>query len=148
MALEDVTSISPDASSVVLLLTANAANGIPTGTAGIAINALKLFGQVPSRVRVAVISTAGSGTMTATMRVWGRMGATIGWVVAKALNAADTDPFTARAIAETGADTIAYSEIVELISAYDRLYFEIVAIAGTSTSVKGEVVVTRATAIE
>jgi hypothetical protein len=44
------------------------------------------------------------------------------------------------AIPETGTDAIDYSEDIGDLRAVDRLYLEIVAIAGTSTAVTGALV--------
>lgn len=142
MALGDVTILTPDASAVEILAAAAAANGAPTGTAGVAMQDIRsLFGGLAKKLRLITLSTAGSGTMTATMRLWIRLGA-IGWVVVHAMDHA-ADPFTAVAIAETGTDTIGYSELVEGLEAADRVYVEIVAIAGTSTAVKALLVASR-----
>jgi hypothetical protein len=142
MALEALTDTVAGESYVVeLLASATAANGIPTGTAGIGVNTLKAYGPVPDKIRVAVKSTAGSGTMTVTLRVWGRAGAT--WYRLKDLNASSAAPHTAVAIPETSADAIQYSEEVTGITGLDRLYLEIVAIAGTLTAVTGYAIVGR-----
>ena len=138
MALGDVTVILADkAHAVEILASATAANGIPSGSSGIEANALRERNIAPGRIRIGVKSTAGSGTMTVTLRVWFRFGSTIGWMVGKAIEASSATPQTAVAIAETTADAIAYTESVELPAAADRVYLEIVAIAGTSTAVTG-----------
>lgn len=138
MALGDVTAIIAGRSfAVELLASAIAANGAPAAAAGIDIQQLGSSGRIPRQIRVGIKSTAGSGVMTVTLRVWLRFGAAIGWMVAKALAAADSAPQTAVAIAETGNDTIGYAEPVDLVDGADRIYLEIVAIAGTSTAVTG-----------
>lgn len=144
MALGDVTTIiSGQSAAVELLASATAANGVPTDDDGIEINSLALFGDVPREIRAGVKSTAGSGTMTVTLRVWMRLGGTIGWVVAKPLNVSSAAPHTAVAIPETSADAIAHTEPVAVLDGADRIYLEIVAIAGTSTAVTGYAVVAR-----
>ena len=144
MALGTETVIAAGRAYVVeLLASAIAANGVPSSAAGISVNQLANFGAVPKPLRCAVKSTAGSGTMTVTILVWIRLGATIGWIVARPFNASSSAPQTAVAIAETSADSIAYSEVVELTSAADRIYMEVVAIAGTSTAVTGYALVGR-----
>lgn len=137
MALGDITVISPDSAAIELLASAIAANGAPSGgAAGLAANDVRaVLGVLPKKMRVAVLSTAGSGTMTATMRLWHHLGA-LGWVVASTINGGS-------AIAETGTDTIGYSEIVDILDVADRFYLEIIAIAGTGTAVKGELVLDR-----
>lgn len=136
MAIGDVTqTISGQSCMVEILASATATNGAPSGaTAGCDINALNPYGLVPTTARVGVVSTAGSGTMTVTLRLWGYMGGM--WVVLKSLN-------NGSAIAETGTDSIAYSEEVSTIHVCARLYLEITAIAGTSTAVTGYVWIAR-----
>lgn len=78
--------------------------------------------------QVIVYTTAGSGTMTAQVTIWGYLEATRGWSKVKALNAG-------AAIAETSADVINYAETVVGLRQFSRLYAELVAVAGTSTAV-------------
>jgi hypothetical protein len=141
MALGDITeTVAGETYVVELLASAIAANGIPTTTAGIDIGLLRRRGRVvPDRVRVGVKHTAGTGTMTVTLRVWGRAGSI--WFRLKDLNVSSAAPHTAVAIPETSADAIQYSEVVEGISGCDRLYLEILVIAGTNTAVAGYLIV-------
>jgi|ERR1043165_4224623 hypothetical protein len=133
-------TIAGESFVVEMLASANATNGAPSGaTAGIATNDLRIKGKIPSRIRVGVNSTAGSGTMTVTLRVWQRSGGI--WFRTKDLNASSAAPHTAVAIPETSADAIAYSEDVDVVAGAERLYLEIVAIAGTSTAVTGYAIV-------
>ncbi len=127
--------------AIELLASAIAANGLPSGTAGIDTNSLAEFGRVPDKIRVGVNSTAGSGTMSVTLRVWGRAAGI--WFRLKDLNASSAAPHTAVAIPETSADAIAYTEEVTGIAGCSRLYLEIVAILGTSTAVTGYALVGR-----
>lgn len=140
MALGDVTLINGDNAALVeILASATVANGVPTGNAGVALQdvkaALGQTGELPKKVRVGCLSTAGSGTMTVQLRLWLRMGS-YGWVAGQNLNAGV-------AIAEDGNDVIQYSEVVDLFDVADRCYLEIVAIAGTSTAVKGFIAISR-----
>lgn len=135
MALGDATQTIEHRSYVVeLLASATATNGAPTGTAGIGIGDLGSFGTIPSIIRIGVRSTAGSGTMTVTLRLWLRAGGL--WFVAKDLN-------SGLAIAETSANSIAYSEEVSTLFCADRVYLEITEIGGTSTAVTGYAIVGR-----
>lgn len=143
MALGDVVVISPNAVAIELLASTASANGAPSGAAGIDMNLVRtqLGGISDDDIRVALISTAGSGTMTVQARLWMELG-TLGWVVAQAINHA-ADPYTAVAVGETSADKINYSEAVHGIRGADRLYLEIMAFGGTSTAAKGELVISR-----
>jgi hypothetical protein len=144
MALAAKTAtVTNDSFVIELLASAIATNGIPTTTAGIGTELLRpLSGKpVPDTIRVGVVSTAGSGTMAVTLRLWGRAGGL--WFRLKDLNASSAAPGTAVAIAETSADAIQYSEEVSGIAGCDRLYLEIIAIAGSSTAVTGYAIVGR-----
>ena len=143
MALADVTDIVAGQSyAVEILASATATNGLPSGTNGVDMNLLRTLGAIPDRLRIGIKSTAGSGTMTVTLRVWFRFG-TIGWLVGKSIEASSATPQTAVAIAETTADAIAYTEVIQCPEAADRMYLEIVAIAGTATAVTGYAFVAR-----
>lgn len=137
MALGDITQIIQGTSyKVEILASRTTTNGAPSGaSAGVEIEKLGRLGRVPEFLRVGVVSTAGSGTMTVTLRVWFYDGSA--WSVAKPLAAASTAPQTAVAIAETSADSIAYSEVIDCLGVATRIYMEVVAIAGTSTAVTG-----------
>lgn len=128
MSLGTITDIiAGESVQVEILASATAANGVPTGTAGVDINSLRIRGEIPLTIRCGVVSTAGSGVMQVTLKVWLKTAA--GWVVAKSLNSGS-------AIDETSANSIAYSEDVPIIAA-SRIYMEIVAISGTNTAVTG-----------
>ncbi len=133
MALGTLTdTITGESLVVELLASAIAVNGIPSGaSAGIDLATLGRLGRVPSTVRVGITSTAGQGTMTVACRVWLYAGDV--WFVAKALNADSTAPQTAVNIAETSANAIAYTELVDIQGA-GRLYLEITGIAGDAAA--------------
>ena len=118
-----------ESKQVEILASAVATNSAPSGTVGADLNLFRVNrgSPLPLSIRVGCVSTAGSGTMTVTLRVWLKTPA--GWVVAKSLNSGS-------AIAETSADSLAYSEEVSLLPA-TRIYMEIVAIGGSSTAVTG-----------
>ncbi len=83
--------------------------------------------QEDATVLVSAVCTA-EETMTATVSIWGYVSAAQMWFRHKALNAGN-------AIAETSADAINYAETVTGLRQYSRLYAEIVAVAGTGTTV-------------
>lgn len=76
---------------------------------------------------ILVRSAAGSGTMTATVKVWGYNSAVGYWSLVKALNGGS-------AIPETSTDRLAYAEVVTGLRAYSRVHVEL-AVAGTGTEV-------------
>ncbi len=84
-----------------------------------------------------MVSTAGSGTMTVTVRLWVYSELTHAWHPL-GVNATMTlrgviDDGTA--ITEDGADVLTHTEPVQFLSGWDYIYPEIVAIGGTATAV-------------
>ncbi len=86
-----------------------------------------------------VRSTAGSATMTVTLRLWGYHKYTNKWYPLGVGTAASKGIVNAgAAIAEDsslGADTLLHSEIVSGLHRIDRVYLQVTAIGGTSTAV-------------
>lgn len=122
--------------TVEILASATAANGIPSGaSAGVAMSVIRAINPTVDAIRVGLKSTAGSGTMTATATLWGYAGGS--WFVLKPLASSSAAPQTAIAIAENSTDALVFTEIVEGLRAVERIYLELVAIAGSSTAVTG-----------
>lgn len=117
-------------------------NSAPSGSsAGLAIPSADIW-PLPDDVVVLVYSTAGSGTMTATIKLWGYVTAAAMWVPLGV--GADTTKGTLNAgaaIGETSADVLRHSEIVSGLFGFDRVYAEVVAIGGTSTAVTVDVLI-------
>ena len=135
MAIGAVTLVNDTGSSQIeLLASATALNNPPSGgSAGLSMDTVRaVLGYIPANVRIAANTTAGSGTVAVTLRLWGYTG--VAWYVVKALNGGSS-------IAETGTDTIGYSEEVSNLNQFSRIYLEIIAIGGTSTAVTGYVLV-------
>lgn len=97
-----------------------------------------LLAEAPGDVVVHVSSTAGSGTMTCKVTLWGYLGDTnVGkWFLIKALNGGSD-------IAETDTDLIRYHEVVSGVGAYDRLYAQLASVAGTNTAIDVHMTVTQ-----
>lgn len=109
-----------------ILATSVASQAAPTLTSLTAGKAINVEGVCDEAI-VLVRSTAGSGTMTATVTIWG-LHAELGvWFKVKALNGGS-------AIAETSSDAINYAETVSGLRRFSRLYAEITT-AGTSPTV-------------
>lgn len=117
--------------SITLLTAATATNSPPTATSNtVGVDIPFLCDQAV----VFVHSTAGSNVMTATVRLWGFSRALQRWFPL----GSGTTPGVLNAgvaIPEISADYIAYAEPVANLRAFERLYAEITAIAGTSTAV-------------
>lgn len=116
-----------------LLTAATAANSPPTAaTDGISLNDLKYADEAV----ILVVSTAGSGAMDVTVRMWGYESTSAEWSPL-GIGGDATKGFLNGGVAmgETTSDQIAHSEIIVGLSGLDRLYAEITAINGTSTAV-------------
>lgn len=132
-----------------ILTSATATNSPPVGSlAGLPLRGnLGRGGQrhMPNssgndEVAVLVASTAGSGTMTVTVRLWGYSPATVQWHPLGVGTAAAPDVSrgvlnAGNAIGEVAADLLQHAELVSGLAHFSRVYAEIVAIGGTSTAV-------------
>ena len=96
---------------------------------------------VCDQATIHVYSTAGSGTMTVTVRLWGYQVELDRWFDLGPLNAGNAIPETSKA------DTISYAEGVMGLRTFDRVYAEISAIAGTLTAVSIELICIRQNAV-
>lgn len=146
MAIGDVTTIagSDTLIAIEVLASETAVNSPPANaTAGIAVrDIISAFGgQMPQDLSLVVVSTAGSGTMTVTIRQWLMFG-TLGSISAGAWCPAGPGGDATKgvinagaAIGETGSNTIRHCEVVTFTAHASRLYFEITAIGGTGTAV-------------
>ena len=145
MAIGDVTTIVQNSrAKVEALASATATNSAPSGgSAGLETNALGVFGKIPTTCIAEVVSTAGSGTMTVTIRVWGYDGAS--WTPLGNSSVGTTMGVLndGNAITECAADTLRFSQPLSYLGAYSRVYFEITAIGGTSTAVTVYLIVQR-----
>lgn len=118
--------------AVQLLSAATATNGAPSGaTAGFAIR------RPVDRALFQLKSTAGSGTMTVTIKFWVYCEAMGEWAP---LGTHATDATRGilnggNAIGEVIADGLRHAEMVSGLMRVSRVYAEITAIGGTSTAV-------------
>jgi hypothetical protein len=96
-------------------------------------------GNVPLDGQAAIVvnSTAGSGTMTVTLKLWVYSNAVAEWLpYGTDATAADKGKLNeGNAIAEVNADSIVHAELVNGLVNFDRVYLEITAIGGTSTAI-------------
>ena len=124
-----------------LLTAATATNSPPSGaTAGKALSRVGDEGNTwpgADRAMVLVASTAGSGTMTVTIKLWGYSPVSATWHPLGTNATAATKGIIneGNSIGETGTDTIAHAEIVQGLSAFSRVYAEVTASGGTATAV-------------
>jgi hypothetical protein len=143
---------------IQLLSAATATNGKPSGaTAGVSrkfrtSNSQDGIGEFTTLLNL-VSSTAGSGTMTVTCRLWGyreffnSLGVATGvwYPIGVTTDGATTGGSGTDAnrgylnrgvlIGETDSDIIAHAELVTGVGSFTRFYGEIVAIAGTATAI-------------
>jgi len=149
MALGDVTTYpSGETKSIVLLASVTATNSPPSGAAaGLAITDISnLYNFMPSEAGLLLYSTAGSGTMTCTARLWGyHPGPGMWFPLGAGADSTKGVINATAAIGESGTDVLRHCETVSLIGIVgSRLYLEITAIGGTSTAITAELVVRRA----
>lgn len=124
-----------------LLSAATATNGQPSAaTDGI---------QLPSgahRAALLLDSTAGSGTMTVTIRIWGYEPETGKWYPLS-VGAASAEGDTANEagwmnagnpIVEIDTNELRHYEVIEDLGHFERIYAQVVAIGGTATAVQLE----------
>lgn len=117
---------------------ATATNGVPSGSsAGHAMPTGALAIVPGSTVSIGVYSTAGSATMTATIRLWVYMTGQwlplgIGGDTTKGILNAGA------AIGESSTEKIAHVELITM-GRFERMYAEVTAIGGTSTAVNVDV---------
>lgn len=117
---------------ITLLSAATATNSAPSAaTDGAAIPHLCDYATILLK------STAGSGTMTVTCKLWGYNTQQAAWypLGTHATAASKGLLNEANAIAETSADGIKHAEQVQGLRSFQRLYLEITAIGGTSTAI-------------
>lgn len=125
-----------------ILDAATATNSPPSGSSAGLANPSANIWPLPDDVVVLVYSTAGSSTMTATIKLWGYVTAAATWVPLGV--GADTTKGTLNAgaaIGETSSDVLRHSEIVSGLFSFDRVYAEVTAIGGTSTAVTVDVLI-------
>lgn len=138
MALGDVT-YDGDWVSIEVLASRTSTNGTPSAsaTAGVSMQTiLDAFDYnargMPSDLSFICVSTAGSATMTVTLKAWMRFGTLAGltngaWCPS-VLNGGS-------AIAEADTDMLRFAEPFSLSGHADRFYTEVTAIGGTNTAV-------------
>lgn len=101
-------------------------SGVPTlgdETVGVAVP------HCTDQATILVRSVAGSGTMTANLRLWGYSTATDNWYSLGLLNSGSDIP-------EVDSNLIAYAEVVVGLRKFSRLYCEIETLGGTGTEVE------------
>lgn len=143
MAIGDIVRIGDgNTSRIELLASAIATSAVPSGTVGLDFNYLRDLGEVPAVSSILVKSTAGSGTMTVTLRLWGYDGAA--WYpVGPGSDSTKGVINVAAALGETDADSIRHSEVFNYPGLWQRLYLQVTAIGGTATAVTGYIVIRR-----
>src|SRR3990167_1863205 len=93
------------------------------------------------RCLLMVKSTAGSATMSCTLRVWGYSAVSKEWhPVGTGTDALKGTINNGVALGETSTDTIAHAEVLYGLENFERVYLEVVAISGTATAISAWVV--------
>jgi hypothetical protein len=143
MALGDVTERGYN-KTIELLASATATNSAPaSATAGIDMNSALTGSRMPPAAGILIKSTAGSGTMTVTLKLWAYNTAAAVWAPCGTGSDGTAKGILneGSAITEISADLIRHFEVVNLPAVFDRLYLEITAIGGTSTAITAYLIV-------
>jgi len=125
---------------ITLLTSATATNSAPSGSsAGVSTNGLKTGGNIPDTCSVFVKSTAGSGTMTVTIKLFGYV---LDAPISGSWFVLGTGAVATRGILNEGAaidevvpNGLRHVEPLSYCGTFDRLYAEITAIGGSATAV-------------
>jgi len=121
---------------LTVLSAATATNSAPSGgAAGVATNSLAIGGNIADVCTVLAYSSAGSGTMTATIKMWGYANS-IWCPMGTSSTDADKGKLNENnALGETSANAIAHAEPISYVGHFDRVYAEITAIGGSATAI-------------
>lgn len=121
--------------TITLVTGATGTNGPPSSltdaTLGVAIP------QSCDKGTALVWNTAGSGTITVGVRMWGYYYGVNRWLIVPGSRGVATNGglFDGNVFGEAGSDIIAYAEVLENITGCSRLYAELTFVGGTSTAV-------------
>ena len=132
--------------NIQLLTAATATNSAPTlSSDGFALSTTAAGVEIRGdRGLILVKSTAGSGTMTVTIRLWGYSVSSASWSpLGFGADATKGIINGGVALGETGTDLIQHAEIANGLENLDRIYAEITAIGGTATAISAWIVARR-----
>ena len=123
-----------------LLTAATAANGAPSLiTDGFALRPASSSSTIDiagDRGLLLLKSTAGSSTMSVTIRLWGYSAISASWLPLGVGGASTKGIINGgNACGETGTDAIAHAEVIGGLENLQRIYAEITNIGGTSTAI-------------
>ena len=138
MAAGAVTQDTPRTRSFKLLEAATATNGVPSlVTHGYAVNDYLKGRIAPGEGSIMIRSTAGSGAMDVTIRIWGYTAALAVWTPLGTHATATSKGVIneGNAMGEPTTDVLRHAEPIYQFGDFDRLYAEVVSINGTSTAV-------------
>jgi hypothetical protein len=125
---------------IQLLTAVTAVNGVPSGSsAGKGLRGLpdNLGGLNIDEAALAVKSTAGSGAMSVTLKLWVWHDVLAEWMPlgSSTVDADRGKVNQATAIGEVATDKLQHTELVRGLRHFDRIYCEVTAIVGTGTAV-------------
>jgi len=114
------------------------------GIAGVVLRSAVAGVEIGDKAELVVASTAGSGTMTATIRLWGYSAVAQDWFPLGVGTASGKGVINGgSALEETGADAIAHIENIDGLENLERIHAEIVSIGGTATAISAWLVARR-----
>ena len=143
MAVGDITYPSGTGAGTVrveIMASATATSSAPSSaTGGIRMHQIRsaFGGTVPEVCKIVVKSTAGSGAMSVTLRLWEQHGAAATDWAPSGIGADATKGILngGAAIGETGTDVINHVEPVAYLGMCDAIDVQVTAIAGASTAI-------------
>lgn len=119
----------PYSRNFALLASGTTASAAPATLTDATLGAAIPMGGAANEVTICVQSTAGSGVMTATLKVWGFQPELGRWFDLGQMNGGSP-------LEESKADTLSWAQVLQGACAFSRLYIEIVALGGTNTAIK------------
>ena len=137
MAAGDVAKY-PRNRTLKLLEAVTAANGVPSlSTHGYSLESVLLGCEASEAASILIRSTAGSGAMDVTVRIWGYHAAPAVWMPLGTHATATSKGVIneGNAMGEPTTDVLRHAEPILHYGHFDRLYCEVVSINGSSTAV-------------
>jgi hypothetical protein len=144
MALGDIITIESDLKAIDILGISISVNNPPgSETAGVPIDLIRqCFGMFPETMSFVAGNSSGSGTVSATFRLWGMFGVLAGLVnglwcpLGSGPDATKGVVNDGQACGEVASDLMRHAEPVSFPAHMSRLYCEVTALTGTGTGLR------------
>jgi len=125
---------------IELLSSRDATNAAPSGASvGVEVQGLTIGGNIPDHCSCLVLSSGGSGTMSCSIKLFGYVAdSSIADWFPLGVASADSDRGLlnqGNSIGESEANKIRFSEQLNYIGHFDRVYAQVTALGGSSTAI-------------